>query len=123
MITVQEYAEQNNQTVGRIMELINNGSIYGEEKEGVWHIDPLKPNMKLPFIVEFLNLLSFAVLLGGILMVVSSWPDDPGYSYRAAAYFQPIAWATAGIFQFALFAAFAKTITYLSKIEFNTRKF
>lgn len=123
MITVNEYAEQNGVTVAYAIEMIQKGTFNGQEKDGVWHIDPTKVNdsstIESPSVVVLLNALSALALIGGIVMTLALWPEE-GYGIKP--YIQPIAWALAGIVQFALFAAFAKAITFLSKIEFNTRK-
>ncbi len=75
------------------------------------------------FVVNMLNILSALSLIGGILMAAILWPGDAGdgYSWKTVAYLSSIISATAGIVQCILFAALAKIIMYLSKIEFNTR--
>lgn len=123
MITVNEYAEQNGIPVAYAIEMIQRGTLNGVENDGVWHIDPTKVNDSLaiesPTVVALLNTLSGLGLIGGIVMALALWPNmDYGIEY----YIPPIAWATAGIVQSILFAALAKAITYLSEIEFNTRK-
>lgn len=121
MITVQEFAEQNGHSVASVMEMIQNGAINGNEKEGVWYVARQIDSPDSPIVVQLLYLLSLVSLVGGIAMAADSWPNDPGYGYASLSYFRPIAWATAGLAQCALLAAFATAITFLSKIEFNTR--
>lgn len=127
MITVKEYAEQNNRSVVSVMSMIHNGTLAGEEREAIWYVDPLSQKLSQnialghegPSVVDFLNVLSILVLLSGIGIAFAFWPV---YSPEPADFIRPVTWLTAGIVQSILLAALAKAITYLSKIEFNTRK-
>lgn len=127
MITVKEYAEQNSRSVVSVMSMIHNGTLAGEEREAIWYVDPLSQKLSQnitsgyeePSVFYFLNALSILVLLTVVGIAIELWPESPS---NLADLIPPVTWLTAGIVPSILLAALAQAITYLSKIEFNTRK-
>ena len=81
-------------------------------------------DLEKPFVVGILNGLAALSLVGGLVVAGVLRPGDPGdgYSWKAAAYFPMIIAVTAGVVQCAGFAAFAKVVAYLWRIEINTRR-
>lgn len=113
MVRVEVYAEENNQALDQVMELIRNGKLKGEERGGTWYVkntSAQKSTLVVPSVVRFLNILSFFSLIVGVATPVLLWPNISSFVWAGAAALQSI-----------LFAALAKIVELLSRIEFNSR--
>ncbi len=97
-----------------------------KENEGllrktIVNLAKLTKSAKLSIIFYVFALLS---LIGGIALAIAFMPGDPGEgrSWKMIAYSPSITAFAVGFLQASVLTAIGQALTYLKKIEYNTRK-
>lgn len=77
-----------------------------------------------PNLTVLLYAFSIFSIIGGLILAQDFWPEEPinGGELAPIAYLWPIVWISTAVVEAILFAAIASALSYLSRIELNTRK-